>query len=154
MKKVCCVPNCSEPSYCRSMCAPHYRKWHYWNIQKPNRKLKGHAPTIAETFWSHVAVTENPQSCWIFLRRIGQNGYGRLRYKGRLVEAHRFAFFLTHGHWPEPMCLHSCDNSRCVNPNHLSEGTQLQNMREASKRGRLNSRIQRRSPGVGDRIAA
>jgi hypothetical protein len=32
--------------------------------------------------------------------------------------------------------LHSCDNRKCVNPNHLREGTQQDNVNDAISRGR------------------
>ena len=32
--------------------------------------------------------------------------------------------------------LHSCDNSACVNPAHITRGTQKRNIRDAVKRGR------------------
>lgn len=50
--------------------------------------------------------------------------------------AHRVAFFLEHGRWPMPFCLHSCDNPPCCNPRHLHEGTQKQNVAECRARGR------------------
>ncbi len=34
--------------------------------------------------------------------------------------------------------LHSCDNPPCVRPEHLKVGTQLENMRGASSRGRFH----------------
>jgi hypothetical protein len=163
MSKSCPVPGCTVRSrFIRGMCVRHYK--HRWEsehprIRPPRKRIprsewKRGAVTIAEDFWSNVAVTADPNRCWFFLRRIGKNGYGGLRYRGQLVEAHRYSFFLTHGRWPEPMCLHSCDNPKCVNPNHLSEGTQEQNMREASDRGKFANRSRSSSPGVGDRITA
>jgi DNA invertase Pin-like site-specific DNA recombinase len=32
--------------------------------------------------------------------------------------------------------MHSCDNPGCVNPRHLSIGSQSENLRQASRRGR------------------
>lgn len=34
--------------------------------------------------------------------------------------------------------LHTCDNKRCVNPNHLYLGSQQDNMRDRFARGRAN----------------
>jgi hypothetical protein len=59
--------------------------------------------------------------------------------KRRVVKAHRVAFRLAYGHWPEPQGLHGCDNPVCcnaVNPAHVHEGTQLLNEQEKYARGR------------------
>ena len=37
---------------------------------------------------------------------------------------------------PQPQALHACDNPSCVRPDHLSEGTNGQNLKEAYTRGR------------------
>lgn len=35
--------------------------------------------------------------------------------------------------------MHSCDNPECTNPNHLSIGTQKENMHDAAQKGRIRS---------------
>lgn len=37
-------------------------------------------------------------------------GYGLIWVGGRHEKAHRVAYFLAQGAWPEPFCLHDCDN--------------------------------------------
>src|ERR1700722_6118738 len=66
--------------------------------------------------------------------------YGRMKIVGVGVKAaHCVAFFLKHGVWPEPHGLHSCDNTACVNADHVFAGTQKDNMTDCSKKGRLLS---------------
>jgi hypothetical protein len=65
---------------------------------------------------------------------IGSNGYGRVYDPGlkRQVSAHRFAIGAKPG---DPPVLHACDHKWCVNPKHLSFGTQRQNVHDAIERG-------------------
>jgi hypothetical protein len=62
-------------------------------------------------------------------------GYGVLKVDGRLERAHRFAFFMHYGRWPD-VCRHTCDNPGCINVDHLVDGTQADNMADKSNRGR------------------
>jgi hypothetical protein len=52
--------------------------------------------------------------------------------------AHRVAYVLAHGDIPAGSAvMHSCDVRACVNPAHLRLGTQQDNIRDASAKGRL-----------------
>lgn len=50
--------------------------------------------------------------------------------------AHRVAFALSRGRVAQENVLHTCDVRLCVEPSHLFEGTQKQNIRQAVARGR------------------
>ena len=54
----------------------------------------------------------------------------------KMILLHRYVYFKTHGVWPE-ICRHTCDNSRCINPDHLVNGTVQDNIADAVARGRL-----------------
>jgi len=90
----------------------------------------------SNTFWTKVDQSAGPDACWPCTARKDRDGYGVVHFSGKARRAHRVAFFLTHGHWPEPICLHACDSRDCCNPRHLHEGTQAQNVRECVERGR------------------
>ena len=54
---------------------------------------------------------------------------------GRYVPAARAVFHETYGYFPR-VVRHSCDNHRCVNPDHLLPGDQKLNARDMMVRGR------------------
>lgn len=91
---------------------------------------------LADRLWAKVEKTD---TCWLWTGAL-QQGYGRMFYAAadrhpRL--AHRVAWELTHGPIPDGMfILHHCDNPRCVRPDHLFLGSQLDNMRDRSAKGR------------------
>lgn len=90
-----------------------------------------------------VARTIVGPSCWEFQGcRVGPNGYGQIALgDGKQAYAHRVAWQLATGREiPAGLkVLHSCDNPRCVNPAHLSVGTQAENVRESIRKGRYNT---------------
>lgn len=94
------------------------------------------APDPVAVFLSRVKPS-GATECWEYDGPRMPRGYGLLRFHGRSVYAHRFAYFLRHGVWPKPICLHLCDNPPCCNPAHLRAGTQSENLAMASERGRL-----------------
>ena len=97
---------------------------------------------ILDEFWSNVdrngpIVSPELGPCWLWKGTINRvTGYGQISYLGRTVGAHRLSFFLAHGHFPKPCGLHRCDNRACVRVEHISEGTQKENLRDCVAKGR------------------
>lgn len=76
-------------------------------------------------------------SCWLWKSALHHSGYGLFGMDGRMQTASRVAYKLLVGPIPPDMCvLHACDNPRCVKPSHLFLGTQLENMRDMTTKGR------------------
>jgi hypothetical protein len=109
------------------------------------RKLGLYVPPIPRTpeFWGRV---EKSEGCWIWLGPVNkQTGYGELCVNRRRDGAHRHAWELANGR-PVPaglQVMHSCDNRRCVRPDHLSVGTIADNIADKTSKGRQ---------AVGERI--
>ena len=83
-------------------------------------------------FWSRVNVG-NAGDCWPWRGSINSNGYGV--FAGE--KAHRVAYQQFHGPIEEGMVImHRCDSPSCVNPAHLVEGTQAENVRDCIEKGR------------------
>ncbi len=80
--------------------------------------------------------------CWIWQGKIVKSGYGQTTLPdGRKTGAHRVAWAIANNDWPahELHVLHSCDNPPCCNPKHLRLGTDADNARDRSDRGRDGS---------------
>jgi hypothetical protein len=71
---------------------------------------------------------------------VDKDGYGKFQLnsggKQKHVRAHRFALFAHTGRWPARSVLHSCDNPKCCNPEHLAEGSQTENLIQCAERAR------------------
>jgi len=80
------------------------------------------------------------EGCWEWTGKL-QFGYGHARFRGKTEAAHRVAWRVFRGPIPEELnVLHQCDNRRCVRPDHLFLGTQLDNMRDMFAKGRQHDR--------------
>lgn len=74
--------------------------------------------------------------CWIWLAGKNDKGYGSFNISTKEYKASRISYFLFYGYFPQHHCLHTCDNPNCVNPHHLFDGTQLDNMKDKKGKGR------------------
>lgn len=129
-----------ESIYCACGCGLQLKRAAYPSQQATYRR--GHNPSVKLTaadverrFWSKVQKTE---TCWLWTGEASSHfGYGRLHVNGRRTRAHRYSWELHNGAVPEgKFLLHSCDNPRCVRPEHLRVGTQRENMADKTARGR------------------
>ena len=100
---------------------------------------KSNQPTTLQKFMSRLVF--GMSDCWYWNGSVDDLGYGRFvsaRKDTGEIKAHRIAWVLFNER-PIPdgmMILHSCDVRNCVNPDHLSLGTQLENMTDMVRRGR------------------
>ncbi len=79
-----------------------------------------------------------PNGCIDWNGSLTSGGYGNLKWEGRTVRAHRLVFQLMKGPIQDGLVvMHSCDRPVCVNPDHLSVGTMLDNCidRDSKQRG-------------------
>lgn len=84
--------------------------------------------------------------CWEWPGQLDYHGYGRRSFgqyeKNKKELVHRISFQIFRGEIGKKHVLHTCDNTKCYNPDHLYLGTAKDNMRDLKKRGRpANSKI-------------
>lgn len=75
---------------------------------------------------------KSPTDCWNWLGPTrGTNTYGVFWCAYKKYQAHKVAYNLTFGPVEDgKIIMHLCDNKLCCNPEHLSQGSQLDNMRD------------------------
>lgn len=126
---VCVI--CNKPlrpkqsKFCSRECHHQYKRL---GNARPSKEV------YAERFWKRVR--EN-NGCWEWQGSIQPNGYGAVSYQGVSRYAHRVAYEITYGTIPDGMFVcHHCDNRKCVRLDHLFLGTNADNMRDMSQKGR------------------
>ena len=110
-----------------------------------------------ERFWSKVDDADgDANQCWIFNGHVANHGYANFWYisdtqldpetgkpRKRYITAHRFSALIeprlgTKINAQGACVMHHCDNKLCVNPHHLSVGTQKDNIHDMIAKGRTN----------------
>ena len=96
---------------------------------KPRTEVAG-ITFVTESFWERVTKTEH---CWEWTGGKGHKGYGQVNAKkdGRktILNAHKASYLLHIGPVADGMKVdHTCHNHGCVNPDHLRQVTNKQNL--------------------------
>jgi hypothetical protein len=102
-----------------------------------------YTPKEVTRFWSKVDRSGGPEACWPWLAGIFTNGYGQVRWQGKIRRAHRVAYELMYGPISDGMNVcHTCDNKLCCNSKaHFFLGTQADNVADMRAKGRVSSKL-------------
>lgn len=139
---VCCIKGCEKPTIALGLCVNHWRlnKKYGSPVAKKSHSGTFRGKPADERF---VMMVRKTDSCWNWLGSVDKDGYGIFRgsVNGQaMARAHRYSWSAANGkkiprYWH--IC-HTCDNPRCVNPEHLFLGTPQDNMRDKILKGRAN----------------
>lgn len=93
-------------------------------------------------------IIKDDNGCWNYTGSVNTDGYPSLTRKGYRntspgnVKGHRYVYEMTKGEIPEGQVIrHTCDNIKCLNPEHLILGTPLDNVLDRVERGRSHNHV-------------
>lgn len=138
--KICTI--CTKKHYGLGLCRNHYQQMK--NSQRPKNPDYLRDMQAKERFKYHASPTPDNDGCVRWLGSTKSGGYGRMRFEGKIMLAHRVSYILKNGDIDETLhVLHKCDHPYCVNPDHLFLGTNSDNVADKMSKNR-----QSKMPGI------
>ncbi len=111
--------------------------------EKEKLKIILFAEKFRNKFWSNVDKSGGKNACWNWIGGPHNNAkkYGQFRVGGSsALGTHIISLTMKLGHFPMADTLHSPDickgNKKCVNPNHLRDGSPKENRNDENIGGK------------------
>jgi hypothetical protein len=132
---VCSQPDCGKKVSALGLCSCHYMRLRRAGLVPVGTRARG---SLVERFWRFVNKSDG---CWLWTGgSVNAKGYGQIQEGGKgtpHVLAHRLSYQIHHGDISDGfVVMHKCDTPGCVNPAHLSAGTQSENILDSFRKGR------------------
>ena len=137
--KLCAVLDCEKPKHAHGYCSRH--AYHFKAHGDPLGGRRGASPGEPLRWIAEHAAYEGDECLkWPF--EIGRYGYGTVKADGKKRVASRVMCEAAHGPPPTPdhQAAHSCGKGHeaCMNPQHLSWKTRVENVADAIVHGTWN----------------
>lgn len=86
-------------------------------------------------------IPEPNTGCWLWEGALESSGYGQITERSNGSQKNHMAHRLSYEIYKGPLIkgmvvMHTCDMPSCVNPAHLKQATQKENMEDRDKKGR------------------
>lgn len=136
---LCSIDGCERVIYGKGLCNPHWQRQHLQGStgDKPLVFRSQHGLTLRQRFDIYGQATPTSRGCIEWTGPADRKGYGIIHFEGENRIASRVAWELSYGEIPEGKVIrHKCDNPPCVNPEHLTTGTQWENLQDMVSRDR------------------
>ena len=93
---------------------------------------------VIDRFWKKIKFPDDlVDGCWFWTAAKNKKGYGRFGFTDILYQSHRFSYMIFKGEICEGLCIrHTCNNPSCVNPHHLLDGTNQDNVDDMTEQDR------------------
>jgi len=85
---------------------------------------------LIKRFTAKVQYHTEPNGCDIWVASTDRYGYGKFSGKGKTLKAHQVGYAIKYGSHDQALLRHTCNNPKCVNPDHLIPGTAEENFKD------------------------
>jgi len=133
---ICKVKDCKRVVKYQGLClcSKHYKRYKKYGDANSIINIFEKKPKIC---FENKYIVDKKTGCWNWIASKTIEGYGLFRFMNRMVRSHRFSWELYNGKIPlGKLVCHSCDNTSCVNPEHLWLGTDKDNAKDKVKKNR------------------
>lgn len=134
---VCKHPGCDLAPRVKGLCAKHYSR-----LQRHGSTFETNSDPRDISLKQRIkrSIEKDENGCWIWQKRLTEDGYGQISVGGQKYFSHRIAYQEWVGEIPDgkEVC-HTCDVRNCCNPKHLFVGTHKENIQDMHKKGRAAS---------------
>lgn len=98
---------------------------------------RGVKEPVIKRLLSRIKINPDTE-CWEWQGGLNNIGYGLIRQEKKMRTVHRVSYEEHYNKQvPKDMCvLHTCDNRKCVNPDHLWIGTHQDNVDDMMRKNR------------------